>query len=407
MTLQDLFHETTSALLANKVRSGLTVLGIVIGIASVIAMLAIGAGASGSIQSSIQSIGSNLVIVMPGAQRGPGTEVSAGRGSSETLTADDATAIAQNVTDVAAVAPNISTREQVVAPGTNTNTSVIGTVAAYAAVRDVTIADGSFITDQQNQDLARVAVLGPTTRDDLFGAGASVVGKSIRIKGIDFKIIGVTVPKGGSGFNNVDDTIYIPLMVAQRFLVGGTYVSTISVEATSASAMQDVQNQITTLLLERHHITNAANADFSVLNQQDILSAASSVTNTLTILLASVAGISLLVGGIGIMNMMLTTVTERMREIGLRRAIGAKKSDINVQFLVEAVLLTLVGGIIGIGLGWGISYTISALNIMQASMSFMSIVLAFGVSAIIGVVFGYYPARRASRLHPIEALRYE
>ena len=407
MTLQDLFHETTSALLANKVRSGLTVLGIVIGIASVIAMLAIGAGASGSIQSSIQSIGSNLVIVMPGAQRGPGTEVSAGRGSSETLTADDATAIAQNVTDVAAVAPNISTREQVVAPGTNTNTSVIGTVAAYAAVRDVTIADGSFITDQQNQDLARVAVLGPTTRDDLFGAGASVVGKSIRIKGIDFKIIGVTVPKGGSGFNNVDDTIYIPLMVAQRFLVGGTYVSTISVEATSASAMQDVQNQITTLLLERHHITNAANADFSVLNQQDILSAASSVTNTLTILLASVAGISLLVGGIGIMNMMLTTVTERMREIRLRRAIGAKKSDINVQFLVEAVLLTLVGGIIGIGLGWGISYTISALNIMQASMSFMSIVLAFGVSAIIGVVFGYYPARRASRLHPIEALRYE
>ena len=196
-------------------------------------------------------------------------------------------------------------------------------------------------------------------------------------------------------------------MVAQRFLVGGTYVSTISVEATTASAMQDVQNQITTLLLERHHITNAANADFSVLNQQDILSAASSVTNTLTILLASVAGISLLVGGIGIMNMMLTTVTERMKEIGLRRAIGAKKKDINVQFLTEAVLLTLVGGIIGIGLGWGISYTISALNIMQASMSLMSIVLAFGVSAIIGVVFGYYPARRASRLHPIEALRYE
>jgi len=406
MTIKDLLQETSSALLGNKVRSGLTVLGIVIGIASVIAMLAIGAGATGSIQSSIAAIGSNLIIVMPGSSKGAGTAVSAGRGSAETLTTDDATAIA-GISDVEAVAPEVDAREQVTAVGTNTNTSITGTTAAYLQVRNMQVDTGSFFTDEQNKDLAKVAVLGPTTRDDLFGTGADAVGKTIRIKGIDFTVIGVLVSKGSSGGANSDDHIYMPLQSAQRFLTGTDYLGTINIEADSASDMTDAQNQITSLLLARHKISDPTNADFTVLNQSDILSTASSVTSTLSGLLASVAGISLVVGGIGIMNMMLTTVTERTKEIGLRKAIGAKKADITSQFLIEAVMLTSIGGLTGIFLGWLIAFTISHLGILQATVSLSSVLLSFGVSALIGIAFGYYPAKRASGLNPIEALRFE
>jgi putative ABC transport system permease protein len=407
MTLKDLFHETGSALLGNKIRSSLTMLGIIIGIASVIAMLAIGAGATGSIQSSIQSLGSNLVIVTPGAQRGPGVQVSAGRGSSQTLTLADADAIRQQVTDASFVAPDVTSRKQVVAKGQNTNTSIIGTVPDYPAVRNVEIDEGIFITDQQVRSLSKVAVIGPTARDDLFGEGAEALGQKIRIGGVDFTVIGITKSKGGSGFNNPDDAVYVPITSAQKFLVGGNYVSTISVQAESQQAMQNVQDEITSLLLDRHHISDPQLADFSTLNQADIISTASSVTTTLTILLASVAGISLIVGGIGIMNMMLTTVTERTKEIGLRKAIGAKKKDISTQFLVEAVLLTFIGGIIGIILGWFIAFGVSYTGLLQAKVSLFSVILAFSVSAAIGIIFGYYPARRASNLNPIEALRYE
>jgi putative ABC transport system permease protein len=407
MTISDLFHETSGALLSNKVRSGLTMLGIIIGIASVIAMLAIGQGASGSIQSSIQSIGSNLVLVMPGFQRGPGSQVSAGRGSSQTLTQGDADAIKSEVSFAEAVAPDLTTRQQVIAAGTNTNTSIIGTVPDYLQVRNIEIDEGSFITEQHLRGLSKVAVLGPTTRDDLFGEGAEVVGKTVRIRGVEYKIIGITKSKGGSGFNNTDDRVYVPLSVAQKFLVGGDYVSTISIQAVDAESMKDLQDQINALLLDRHHISDMSAADFSTLNQADIIATASSVTTTLTILLASVAGISLVVGGIGIMNMMLTTVTERTREIGLRKAIGAKSQDIRTQFLVEAILLTCIGGILGVAVGWGIAYGMSATGILQAKVSLFSILLSFSVSALIGIVFGYYPARRASNLNPIEALRYE
>lgn len=411
MNTADILEETYAALSSNKVRSGLTVLGIVIGISSVIAMVSIGQGAQASIQASIQSIGSNLIIITPGAQRTIGSfGVSAGRGTAQTLTSDDVTAIISQVQNITAIDPEISGRDQVTAKGYNTNTSVVGVTSAYPTVRNLQIAQGSFISDENNQSLAKVAVLGPTAMQDLFGTDAdpaSVVGQTINIKNIPFTVVGISAAKGGSGFGSQDDMIYIPLTSDERFLVGNTYMTSINVEASDASAMTQVQSDITSVLLAKHNISDPTQADFSTLNQADIVATASSVTGTFTILLAAVAGISLLVGGIGIMNMMLTTVTERTREIGLRKAIGATKSDINKQFLTEAVVLTFAGGILGVVLGWGVAFTLTQLGIIQTSVSVSSILLAFGVSALIGIVFGYYPARRASALNPIEALRFE
>ena len=407
MTISDLLKETSAALLVNKARTGLTMLGIVIGIGSVIAMISIGQGAQGTIESSIQSLGSNLIIVMPGAQRGVGIQISAGRGSSQTLTLADAEAIQEQVPLAQAVAPEVSGRYQITARGTNTNTQVTGTVAAYSTVRNVEVDTGSFISDQNVTSMAKVAVLGPTARDDLFGQDADAIGQMIRIKGVIFKVIGITVAKGGSGFSNADDAIYIPISTAQRFLTGHDYVSDINVQAINQQSMTDMQTEITNLLLDRHHISDPTLADFSTMNQADIIATASSITDTLTIFLAAVAGISLIVGGIGIMNMMLTTVTERTREIGLRKAIGAKSRDINFQFLAEATMLTFASGAVGLVLGWVLSLLVSRFGGITTSISLFSVLLAFGVSAAIGIGFGYYPARRAAGLNPIEALRYE
>jgi len=407
MMVSDLFQETYSALLSNKARSGLTILGIVIGIGSVIAMISVGQGASSSIQSSIQSIGSNLVMIMPGAQRGVGMQVSSGRGSAQTLKQDDADAIQKEIILAKAVAPELSGRYQVTAKGKNTNTSILGTTAAYPAVRNVEITEGSFISDQNVRSMSKVAVIGPSARDDLFGKNTNPIGQTIRIKKIDFKIIGITKAKGGSGFSSQDDMIFIPLSTAQRFLAGSDYVTTVSVQAVDQDSMAAMQEQITSLLLSRHNISNPQLADFSIMNQADLVASASSITDTLTILLGAIAGISLIVGGIGIMNMMLTTVTERTREIGLRKAIGAKKRDINLQFLTESVMLTFIGGIVGIFLGWLLSFGVTQFGGITTKISLMSILLAVGVSATIGIVFGYYPARRAASLNPIEALRYE
>ena len=403
----DLLNETYSALSANKARSGLTMLGIVIGIASVIAMTAIGQGAQNSVSSSIQSMGANLLMIMPGATRTFGGP-SGGRGGAQSLTLADADSITAQVSNVVQDVREVSTRKQVIATGANTNTTILGTEPDYLEVRNVAIGEGDFISDQNVSNGDKVAVLGPTTRDDLFGVGATgVVGQTIRINGMDYSIIGITIAKGGSGFSNADDMIYIPYTTAQQFISGNKYLSEIDVQATSSSVSTQVQNDVTTLLLSNHNISDPTKADFNVLNEASIIATASSVTGTFTTLLAAVAGISLVVGGIGIMNMMLTTVTERTREIGLRKAIGAKKSDINKQFLVEAIMLTFIGGFIGIILGWLISFGVTYFGILQASVSLSSIILAFCVSAGIGIVFGYYPARRAAQLNPIDALRYE
>jgi putative ABC transport system permease protein len=407
MKISEIFKETYTALSANKVRSGLTILGIVIGISSVIALVSIGQGAQSSIQSSIQSLGSNLLQVMPGAQRAAGGfGVNAGRGSARTLTEDDANAIAREIDNIV-VAPEISGRYQITAKGTNTNTSVVGVTSSYPAVRNVAVENGSFISDSHNISGAKVSVIGPTVQTDLFGDGVSAIGQAIRINKLEFKVIGVTKAKGGSGFTNQDDMIYVPLTSAERYLSGSKYVTAISVQAADSESMAQVQQDITDLLLARHHISDSTQADFSILNQNDLISTVSNVTQTFTLLLAAIAGISLIVGGIGIMNMMLTTVTERTREIGLRKAIGATKRDISRQFLVEAVALTLIGGSVGTAIGAAGSYAVSALGILQTSVSLSSILLAFGVSAAIGIIFGWYPARRAASLNPIDALRYE
>jgi putative ABC transport system permease protein len=405
MKISDLFEEISLALLANKARSGLTILGIVIGIGSVIAMISIGQGASGSIQSNIQSMGSNLVEVMPGTQKSSG--VSSGWGSSQSLTLADADAIAAEVPTAKAVAGEVSGRYQVTSKGKNTNTSVVGTVASYPVIRNVEIDLGYFISDQNVKSMSKVAVLGSGARDDLFGEGVDAVGQVIRIKGIEFKVIGVTKAKGGTGMGSQDDMIFIPLSTAQKFLVGNNYLSTINIQAQDAESMTELQAQVTNLLLSRHNISNPDNADFRIMNQADIVASASSITDTLTLLLGAIAGISLIVGGIGIMNMMLTTVTERTREIGLRKAIGAKRKDISLQFLVEAVMLTFIGGAVGIFIGWLASIAVTKFSGVATKVSLTSVLLAFGVSAAIGIIFGYYPARRAAKLNPITALRYE
>src|SRR5665213_2582668 len=416
MKIEDTLQETYTALSANMARSGLTVLGIVIGIASVITLVAVGEGASSGIQSSIQSLGSNLLLVSPGAAAtAGGFGVSAGRGSAVTLTEDNATAIQSQVSNITALSVEVSSRQQIVAKGTNTNTTVDGVNAAYEQIRNVQIDQGSFISDEQGQSLSKVAVIGPTVATDLFGTDttqpdglpAGIVGQTIRIKNMDFTVIGITVAKGSGGAGNQDNTVYIPAQTAQTFLTGNAGVTTIDIQADSANDMTQVQNDVTNLLLQLHNISDPTKADFSVLNQSDLLSTASSITNTLTLLLGAIAGISLVVGGIGIMNMMLTTVTERTREIGLRKAIGAKRADITRQFLAEAIALTVIGGVIGIVLGVGIALGVSALGLITTTISWQAIALAFGVSAVIGIVFGYYPARRAASLNPIEALRYE
>jgi putative ABC transport system permease protein len=403
MTTRDLLLETYSAITANKIRSSLTILGIVIGIASVIAMVSIGQGAQGSIQNSIQGLGSNLLSVSPGAAQQSRGAVSTGRGGAQTLKNSDADAL-RAITNVSHVSAESQRRYQITSQiGNNTNSTVIGATTDYADVRSAEISTGSFLTTAHQTSIAHVAVLGPTAATDLFG-DTDPIGKTIRINKLNFKVIGVLKAKGGSGFFNPDDTILIPLSTMQKILSGGDYLSTIAISVANKEAMATVQQEATDLLLTRHRV---ASADFSIVSQADILGALSQVTNTFTIFLASIAGISLVVGGIGIMNMMLTTVTERTREIGLRKALGAHKNNITLQFLAEAVMLTFLGGVVGVALGWGIATLVTKFAGIATSVSIQSVLLACGVSAGIGVVFGYYPARRAAALSPIEALRYE
>ncbi len=406
MDINELLSSAIEALTLNKLRTSLATLGIIIGIGSVIALISLGQASQQSVQMQIQSLGSNLLTVIPGAQTTGGIRSAAG--STDTLTFADAKAVlaSPQLSDVKAISPEISKRAQVTASGTNTNTTVIGVVDAYASVHNVSIDTGSFISAGDNQSGTKVAVLGPQVVQDLF-SGTNPIGQIVRINKLAFRVIGVTVSKGGSGFQNPDDTIFIPLSTAARQVFGQDFLSSISVQAKSAEVMTDAENEVGYLLLARHNISDPTKADFSILSQSDILGAVSSVTGTFTALLSGIAGISLLVGGIGIMNIMLVTVTERTREIGLRKALGARKNTIVAQFLVEAVILTIAGGVFGMILGIGVSFVIASLIQLPFVLSISSVILAMGVSSGIGILFGWYPARQASRLSPIEALRYE
>lgn len=405
MKTSDILRETLTALGANKARSGLTILGIIIGIASVLAMISIGQGASGQIQSSIEGLGSNLLTVLPGfIQPGRGI-ISSGRGSAQTLENADVDVI-RGVSGVMAVSPELSRLFQIVSStGTNTNSTVIGVFPEYATVRNIIVGSGSFITESQLRSMGRVAVLGPTVRTDLFG-DAEAVGKTIRINKVNFRVIGVLQTKGSAGFFNPDDTVFIPLSTMQKILAGADFLSTIAITVENKELMPEVQLEVSESLAQKHRV-DPQNPDFSIVSQADILGTLTQVTTTFTIFLSAVAGISLVVGGIGIMNMMLTTVTERTREIGLRKAVGAKKRDISRQFLAEAVTLTFLGGAAGIILGWAIALAVAQFAGIVTRVSLQAVFLAFGVSAAIGIIFGYYPARRAAALNPIEALRYE
>lgn len=407
MKPKDLISETTLSLTANKGRSGLTILGIVVGIASVIVMVALGQGTQDSITSEIQAMGSNLLTISPGGDSGMGPAQAQGGGVAvDSLTMSDVEAIADRADSVAAIAPQVSGSLPVTAGKNGSTVSITGTTVDYPSVRGVEVASGSWFTEAQDSGAAKVAVLGPETSDNLFGSGSNPVGQRIRIDGEPFTVVGLTVSEG-SGFGSSDDIVYIPALTMQRYLSGGDGVNAIYIEATSQEDMSAAQTSIENVLLAEHDIAIMDDADFSVTSQADLASTMETVTNLLTVLLGSVAGISLLVGGIGIMNMMLTTVTERIREIGLRKAIGANRGDITSQFLAEAVALTVTGGIVGILLGWGISAIITAASTLNASVSLYAVALAAGVSTSIGILFGYYPARRAAKLDPIEALRYQ
>lgn len=399
MRINDLLKEIYFALTINKVRSGLTVLGIVIGISSVIVMVSIGQGSQKDIEDQIESMGSNLITVSPGSSTVRG--VSGGAGSS-TLTLEDVDLIA-SVSNVKAVAPETSSRYQITTSiATNTNASVYGITEDYFEVKNIVVEQGSGISEQNVENLSKVAVIGPTVAEDLFGTD-NPIGNKIRINKVIFTVVGVTEEKGGSGMSSSDSAVFIPLTTSQQYLTGGDGVSTINVQAEGEDYMTQVEEEITATLLKSH---NVEEADFYVMNQNDIVEMADSTTSTFTFLLGSIAAISLLVGGIGIMNMMLTSVTERTREIGLRKSLGATNKNISNQFLGESIILTFLGGIIGVFLGWIISIFINMFG-TTTQLSMFSMALAFAVSAFIGIVFGYYPAKKASRLDPINALRYE
>jgi len=404
----DFFELLTSAyeaLKLNKVRTALAGLGIVIGIGAVIALVSLGEATQQSVQNSIQGLGANLLTISPGSQRTGAIE--GGFGSSQTLTYDDASAIeTANFPSISKVSPEVSRRGQVTAGRNNTNTSIIGATANYPEVHNVTMDSGTFITTQDVAGIKNVAVIGPQVVSDLFGGG-DPTGQTIRINKIPFTIIGVTVSKGGTGFGNQDDIVFIPITTAQKTVFGIDYVTSIALSAASADSITQAENDAGYLLLQRHKINDPTQADFSMFSQADILGAVSSVTGTFTALLAGIAAISLLVGGIGIMNIMLVTVIERTREIGLRKALGAKDRTVVTQFLIESIILTIGGGLTGMVLGILLSYVISIFINLPFTISIFSIFLAIGVSGAIGILFGWYPAKKAADLSPIEALRYE
>jgi len=393
------------ALRRNKLRSSLTALGIIIGVFAVVAMVAIGNGTRASIESQVAGLGQNMLMVFAGSRRSGG--VNSGLGSASAITLEDAEALRREIPDVVASSPEVTTTAQAIANGRNWSTTIAGEAPEYLVIRDWSVASGSMFTDREVRSAAKVAVLGNKTAHELFGV-LDPLGQTVRIGNMPFVVIGVLASKGaGVGGQNQDDRVVIPYTTAMKRITGDKYLRSVYLQIGQAERIPIAQDQITRLLRQRHRLLPGASDDFNIFNQQEIADTVNTVTSTLTLLLGAIAGLSLVVGGIGIMNIMLVSVTERTREIGIRISVGAQPGDIRIQFLIEAITLSLLGGLVGVLLGIGTTRLIAAVSSFKPIVSMGSIVLAFTVSFSIGVFFGFYPARRASLLDPIDALRYE
>jgi len=407
MQMLPTFRIAVRSLRANKMRSILTMLGIIIGVAAVITMVAVGEGAQRSLAESISSLGSNLILILPGSTTSGGAR--SGSGNVTTLVKEDAEAIERECSAVAAAAPAVRGTAQVIHRERNWSTTIYGTTESYLYARDWTVRSGRFLNRQDEDGKTKNCVLGATVIEELFG-DTDPVGSVIRVNRVPFTVVGTLEEKGQTPHGrDQDDVVLVPLSTAQSRLFGQTHVNSIMARAVSESKLKDAEEQIQALLKQRHRIAAGQDDDFSIRNLAEMLEMAETQTKIMTLLLGAVASISLLVGGIGIMNIMLVSVTERTREIGIRMAVGAREADILMQFLVEAIVLSLIGGAIGVLIGVGLSSLVGPVSggRVEAAVSLASVVLAVGFSAGIGVFFGYYPARKAARLDPITALRYE
>lgn len=393
------------ALRRNKLRSILTALGIIIGVASVVAMVAVGNGAQAKIEGQVAALGQNLLLVFAGSRHSGG--LNSALGSAGTLSLEDAAAIGREIPDVLAVSPEATTNTQVVANGRNWSTTIAGESPDYLQIRGWALASGSMFSDRDVQSASKVAVIGAKTANELFGP-INPIGQTVRVKKIPFVVIGVLTSKGaGMGGSDQDDRLVVPYTTAMKRLTGARHLRLINIEVASSEQMMRAQEQISSLLRQRHKLPEDHSADFNIMNQKEIADTVGSISGIITLMLGAIASMSLVVGGIGIMNIMLVSVTERTREIGIRVAVGAQGYDIMLQFLIEAITLSLLGGLVGVLFGVGVSKLTETFAGFPAIVSLGSVVLAFSVSAAIGIFFGFYPAKKAAALDPIDALRYE
>jgi putative ABC transport system permease protein len=406
MSFSNLLRIAVRALVRNRLRAILTMLGIIIGVASVIAMLALGEGSKRSMREEMSKMGTNMIMVMPNFQRRGG--VSLGSSSSNAMKMADVVALRNEATAIAAVSPEVRASGQIIYGNQNTQTTIYGVSEEYMGIKKLTIKSGRLFNAQELKSMAKVCILGQTVVTNLFGAGADPVGLSIRIKNLPFLIIGVLVEKGESGMGqDQDDQIIAPYTTVQRRLAAIDYINGIYASAVSEEKGPTAQAEVEEILRRTHKLKDSDENNFRVMSQSELIATVSSITDILTILLGAIAGISLLVGGIGIMNIMFVSVTERTREIGLRMSIGGRGRDILKQFLVESIILSVMGGLLGIVLGYLIAKGAGSLMDTEAYVQTKAVVLAFVVCFVIGVFFGWYPARKASNLNPIDALRYE